>query len=356
MARYGYGASISSSRKSIVSSSGGTAPITTSRAFDYTGEQVGSTNTGDIPASWLLNANNVSYVIFANNNSVTSIGNYAFSYCPGLTGTLTIPNSVTTLGGSIFRSCNGLTSAVFGSGLTSTGSYTFRNCNSLTSVTIPNSVTSIGYYAFSGCTSLPSITIPNSVISIGSYAFQGCTNLINLTFTPTSSLIGISEYAFNNCTSLSSVTLPSSVTSIASYSFNSCASIASFIIGNSVASIGNESLFGCTSLTTITIPNSVTSIGNSAFANCTSLVTVLCYVAQSAFSGSDAFAGTASPLTIRARSTDSSWTAGTGLTFQGNTNVTVIKNLQKSYFSFKILVCIKLFTLYLVCQEQGQPY
>jgi hypothetical protein len=63
------------------------------------------------------------------------------------------------------------------------------------------------------------------------------------------------------------------------------------------------------------------------FQDCTSLSTALCYVAQSVFAGVDAFTGTASPLTIRARSTDASWTAGTGLTFQGNTNVTVIKNL-----------------------------
>jgi hypothetical protein len=71
----------------------------------------------------------------------------------------------------------------------------------------------------------------------------------------------------------------------------------------------------------------VTSIGGYVFQGCTNLATVLCYVAQSAFIGSDAFQYTASPLTIRARSTDASWTAGTGLTFQGNTNVTVIKNL-----------------------------
>jgi hypothetical protein len=71
----------------------------------------------------------------------------------------------------------------------------------------------------------------------------------------------------------------------------------------------------------------VTSIGDYAFRSCTSLATVLCRVAQSAFTGIDAFLGTASPLVIQARITDASWTAGTGLTFQGNTNVTVIKNL-----------------------------
>jgi hypothetical protein len=41
----------------------------------------------------------------------------------------------------------------------------------------------------------------------------------------------------------------------------------------------------------------------------------------------DALLGTASPLTIHVLASDDSWTAGTGLTVSGNTNVTVIKDL-----------------------------
>ena len=193
---------------SIKEITGGAAPITTSKAFNSSGVQVGSTITGDIPANWVQSEATVTSVIFANNNSVTSIGTYAFNNCP-----------------------------------------------SLTSITIPNSVTSIGSEAFSYC-GLTDITIPSGVTSIGVYAFSTCTNLA-----------------------------------------------------------------------TVTIQAGVTNIGSEAFRYCSSLATVLCYVAQSAFTGTNIFTGTASPLTIRARSTDASWTAGTGLTFQGNTNVTVIKNL-----------------------------
>ena len=39
-------------------------------------------------------------------NSVTSIGDYAFSWCSGLTS-FTIPNSVTSIGREAFRSCSG---------------------------------------------------------------------------------------------------------------------------------------------------------------------------------------------------------------------------------------------------------
>ena len=47
--------------------------------------------------------------------------------------------------------------------VTSIGDYAFYNCTGLTSITIPNSVTSIGSSAFSRCKGLTSITIPNSV-------------------------------------------------------------------------------------------------------------------------------------------------------------------------------------------------
>jgi len=258
---------------------GGAAPITTSRAFNSIGGQVGSTNTGDIPESWVVSETTVTSVIFANDNSVTSIGSYAFQDCTSL-ASITIPNSVTSI-----------------------GEYAFKNCTSLTSITIPNSVTSIGNAVFWACTSLATATIGNSLTSIASYAFFDCDNLASVTFTPTSSVTSIGDYAFG----LSGIT--------------------SFTIPNSVLTINSSAFYDCTSLTSITIPSNVTTIGSKAFKSCITLATVSCYVAQSAFTGSDAFYYTASPLTIRARSTDASWTAGTGLTFQGNTNVTVIKNL-----------------------------
>jgi len=109
-------------------------------------------------------------------NSVTSIGDYAFYGCSGLTS-VTIPNSVTSISDFAFYECNGLTSVTIGNSVTSIGTKAFYNCSSLTSVTIPNSVTSIGDRAFSGCSGLTSVTIGSGVTSIGYYAFSGCSSL-----------------------------------------------------------------------------------------------------------------------------------------------------------------------------------
>ena len=86
---------------------------------------------------------------------------------------LVIPNDVTSIGNYAFYGCSGLTSIVIPNSVTSIGNSTFLGCSGLTSITIPNSVTIIGNYAFYNCSGLTSITIPNSVTSIGSGAFNG---------------------------------------------------------------------------------------------------------------------------------------------------------------------------------------
>ena len=109
---------------------------------------------------------------------MTSIGNYAFANCSGLTS-ITIPNSVTSIGERAYLSCRGLTSVTIPNSVTSIGDLAFYGCSGLTSITIPNSVTSIGDGAFYRCSGLTSITIPNSVTSIGSGAFY-CSDLTSV--------------------------------------------------------------------------------------------------------------------------------------------------------------------------------
>jgi DUF971 family protein len=250
-------------------------------------------------------------------NSVTSIGNSAFSGCTRLTS-VTIGSSVTSIGNSAFSGCTGLTSVTIPDSVTSIGSYAFYGCDSLTSVTIGNGVTSIEDSAFYYCTNLKNITIKNNTItnsssnnwgtrfpadnlvvtfeasiganafynnarltsvtigsgvtSIGESAFYGCTGLTSVTIPD--SVTSIGQYAFSTCTGLTSVTIPDSVTSIRASAFSSCTGLTSVTIPDSVTSIGASAFSSCTGLTSVTIPDSVTSIGESAFSYCSSLTSV----------------------------------------------------------------------------------
>ena len=203
--------------------------------------------------------------------SVTSIGDYAFSSCSGLTS-VTIPNSVTSIGYRAFYGCSGLTSVTIPNSVTSIGVRAFEGCSGLTSVTIGNSVTSIGSSAFSGCSGLTSVTIGNSVTSIGYGAFQSCSGLTSVTIPNSVTTIG--DSAFSGCSGLTSVTIPNSVTSIGGGAFFGCSGLTSVTIGNSVTSIGIAAFRGCSGLTSVIIPNSVTSIGERAFCDCAGLTFV----------------------------------------------------------------------------------
>ena len=209
-------------------------------------------------------------------NSVTSIGDGAFSECSGLTS-ITIPNSVTSIGTSAFSYCSGLTSVIisdlsawcgidFSSFCFSTPYHLYLNGMEIKDLTIPDNITSIGNFAFYYCSGLTSVTIPNSVTSIGEHAFSNCSGLTSVTIP--NSVTSIDYAAFWGCSGLTSVTIPNSVTSIGKFAFYECTGLSSVTIPNSVKSLGNYAFFGCSGLTSVTIPNSVISIGNNAFSGC----------------------------------------------------------------------------------------
>ena len=244
-------------------------------------------------------------------NSVTSIGEGAFSDCSGLTSMFveagnTIYDSRDNCNAIIETASNtliaGCKNTIIPNSVTSIGEAAFSGCSSLTSVTIPNSVTSIGDRAFEYCYRLTSVTIPNSVTSIGNNAFTGCSSLTvvdNLRYADTYLVEAVdktlSSYtikegtrwigssAFRECGSLSSITIPNSVTSIGDYAFYYCSSLTSVAIGSSVTSIGYRAFWDCSNLSKIySLPQTPPSISSNTFSGIATEAVV--YVSSSALS------------------------------------------------------------------------
>ena len=263
-------------------------------------------------------------------DDVTSIGDFAFSGCTGLTS-IEIPASVTSIGNQAFIGCSGLESisvaggntvydsrngcnaiietasntliqgcknTVIPDGVTSIGGDAFLGCGSLTSITIPNSVTSIGLNAFRECTSLTSIEIPASVTSIGNAAFDGCWSLTSvIIYAPSLTYYG--DYAFHNNKSGRKIYVP--MASLGTYQtnwsdyagdivgLNSCGDNVYYLYNSTTHTLN---IFGsgdmedymsvddrpwadyCGDITTVVIGNGVTSIGRAAFLNCSALTSV----------------------------------------------------------------------------------
>ena len=233
-------------------------------------------------------------------NSVTSIGEDAFYDCSGLKEVHISDlaawckisfgsNDANPLYYAHDLYLNGLliTDLVIPNSVTSIGNYAFYDCSGLTSVTIPNSVTSIGSGAFYDCSGLKEVHISDMAawckISFGSYSANPLdyahdlylNGLLITDLVIPNSVTSIGSYAFYDCSGLTSVTIPNSVTSIGGSAFYGCSGLTSVTIPNSVTSIGEDAFYNCSGLTSVTIPNSVTSIGNNALYNCSGLEYVI---------------------------------------------------------------------------------
>ena len=152
-----------------------------------TGAMTNYSSSSSVP--WYSNRSYIKSVDIA--NGVTSIGDFAYQYCYGLTF-INIPQSVTSI-----------------------GERALANCSSLTSVTIPPNVTSIRREVFDGCSGLKSVVIPNGVTYVSGYAFYDCSSLTDV-YCYAENAPSTGSYVFKNV-DISNATLYVPSTSISSY-------------------------------------------------------------------------------------------------------------------------------------------
>ena len=235
-------------------------------------------------------------------SSVTSIEVRAFSGCSGLTymnvneGN-TVYDSRNNCNAIIKTSCNtliaGCKNTVIPNSVTSIGDFAFWGCSGLTSVSIPNSVTSIRSYAFFGCKDLTSFSVgPTTPIAIDIHCF-GESNSTNATLYVPAGCVEAYQNAnywkdFNKIEEIftGTATDGQGVRYTANADDATCTvsgyeegcdtyiSIPNIFQGRMVSSISDNAFEGCSGLTIVSIPRYVTSIGKSAFQGCVNLTTV----------------------------------------------------------------------------------
>ena len=88
-----------------------------------------------------------------------------------ISGEIILPGGVTTVPDYAFSYCKNITKVVIPDGVKTIGRGAFYGCEALASIILPSSITSIGERAFYYCYKLVSVTIPKN-LSIGESAFR----------------------------------------------------------------------------------------------------------------------------------------------------------------------------------------
>lgn len=328
----------------------------------FVGQSVNSTGYSAV-LGWLFGQSNYDGMVAVSQGSWTSyisavlrmveitnastVSDYAFANIKTLTN-VTLANSVTTIGNSAFSGCIGLTSINLEC-VVSFGNSAFYGTSSLTEVDFSDNLTTIGSSAFYG-SRISKIELPDSIVSVGSLAFASNSVLRTIIIRKDGAMLsyssdmlkGFNSYAKiyvpdglltsyksnsgwkalgvdkfyglsivkSNGMAISgntlvqyfgtdeSVTIPSSITNILPYSFYRNSFVRRIVIPGTITTITDHAFYGCDNLETvklmrgttqilgyafaenallqsINLPDTLVSIGASAFDNCDSLQAIL---------------------------------------------------------------------------------
>ena len=228
-------------------------------------------------------------------NSVTTLNNFVFQDCVGLTGKITIPKNVTSIAKNPFAGCLNVTGVEIDSNnvnfksdstyalytlddeliyypATATGTITipsnivvlpnaFERCDNITKLVLSEGIEEVGNTAFGYMYGLEEIVLPSTLTTIHSNAFKQDLKLTNIVLPD--GLTTLDTYAFAEC-GIETLDIPSGVTNISNSCFSKCTNLKTVNLGN-VTNIAAYAFEYCTALEEIVIPNTVTTIGSYAF-------------------------------------------------------------------------------------------
>jgi uncharacterized repeat protein (TIGR02543 family) len=264
--------------------SGSSAPFTALKRATF------GSHVTNIPA-YMFNGLTLEQLVVS--ESITDVGNYAFTNCTLPDGVVLPFSKMKKIGIDAFRSCTGLPATIDLSAIEEISSCAFQNCTSiesliigggtigssafsgctnLSSITLNEGVTEIGSSNFSNLTALTTVNIPSTVKKIGGDAFAGCSNMTIPNGLP-EGLEVIDVRAFSGCKKLN-VKIPSTVKTLGQSAFSSCESLTEVTIPAGVTGLGMYTFSGCKGLTSITIPGTLLSMSRQEFSGCSNLTTV----------------------------------------------------------------------------------
>lgn len=244
-------------------------------------------------------------------NNITSIGDYCFQSCSGLTS-LNIPVSLKNFGSEAFLYCENIVNINYQGTLSDWVNIKFNSDDSnplyiegsklfidgVEPVNITLRDPSIGDYSFIHCDSLKTVNIAATVKKLGSSVFKYCHYITSITFER--GLEEIGDHVFYNCNNLKTLTLPLSVSKIGDYGIAYCPNLTEVTFNYGAVELGDYMFYTCDKLSTIRfndnygigdrfyidgkihnskvktiyLPSCIASMGTYAFDGCYNLTTL----------------------------------------------------------------------------------
>jgi len=202
-------------------------------------------------------------VFFENQIPVTSIGNYSFYLNYSEIKSVVIPDTVTRIGDFAFSWCTSLTNILIPKNVKYIGECSFMGCGELIEINVDSenaeyismdgvlfNINITNLIAYPACNHCVQYVIPKTVTNIEKLAFRDA-HLISITMQE--GLLKIAEGAFYGCNMLKSIIIPNSVLLIGKGAFENCYSLSSVVITNSVENIEKEAFNYCSKLTIYTV-------------------------------------------------------------------------------------------------------